>query len=94
MFLSLFWTVWKTKNKSCFQSVKPKDPTRVILHLSHYLNECFVTEKRSTKSFATGQRSIVEAMAVDLTSCGSNTSEKKKYAGHGTWITHPLLSGC
>jgi hypothetical protein len=29
--IAVIWAVWKTRNKSCFQRIRPGDPTNVIL---------------------------------------------------------------
>lgn len=32
---AIFWAVWKTRNKACFENVFPYDPSRVIVQAAH-----------------------------------------------------------
>ena len=36
--VAIFWAVWKTRNKSCFQRIRPKDPTNVVLYMCNLLH--------------------------------------------------------
>lgn len=43
---ALLWIIWKTRNKYCFQSVLPTDPTNVIFILCSLLESWVVLQKR------------------------------------------------
>ena len=36
--VAIFWAIWKTRNRSCFQRVRPKDPTNVVLYMCNFLH--------------------------------------------------------
>jgi hypothetical protein len=36
--VAVVWTIWKTRNKSCFQKIRPGDPTSVITLVCHFIN--------------------------------------------------------
>ena len=37
--VAICWALWKTRNKSYFLRIRPKDPTDVILLACHFLHE-------------------------------------------------------
>jgi hypothetical protein len=44
---ALFWTIWKTRNRSCFHfsRIRPGDPTNVIFYLCNILNDWATLQK-------------------------------------------------
>ena len=45
----LFWSIWKARNRSCFQGIRPGDPTNVVLYLCQFLNEWAILQKSSLR---------------------------------------------
>lgn len=35
---AIFWVVWETRNKACFENIFPYDPTSVIVQAAHWLD--------------------------------------------------------
>ena len=46
---ALLWSIWKTRNKSCFQSLLPRDPTNVIFTLCSTLDSWTVLHKKGVR---------------------------------------------
>ena len=46
---ALLWSIWKTRNKSCFQSSLSKDPTDIIFSLCSVLDSWGVLQKRGVQ---------------------------------------------
>jgi hypothetical protein len=36
--VALCWTLWRSRNNSFFDGMRPKDPTKVIFLICHFLN--------------------------------------------------------
>lgn len=47
---ALLWSIWKTRNKSCFQSVMPRDPTDIIFLVCSLLYSWKNLQKRGMQS--------------------------------------------
>lgn len=59
---ALFWTIWKTRNKSCFQSIRPGDPTNVVYYLRQFLNDWALLQKSALRRVV--QRGANKVMKV------------------------------
>ena len=46
---ALLWSIWKARNKSCFQSSLPRDPTDIIVSLCYMLDSWGVLQKRGVE---------------------------------------------
>ena len=51
---ALLWSVWKVRNKPCFQSSLPKDPTDIIFSLCSVLDSWGVLQKRGVQKTLKG----------------------------------------
>ena len=47
---ALLWSIWKTRNKSCFQSVVPRDPTDIIFLVCTLLDSWKNLQKRGVQN--------------------------------------------
>ena len=48
--VAIFWAVWKTRNRSCFQRIRPKDPTNVVIYMCNFLHVWANLQKEGLKS--------------------------------------------
>jgi hypothetical protein len=35
---ALFWSIWKTTNRACFENVLPTDPCEIIYQICHWID--------------------------------------------------------
>ena len=47
---ALIWSIWKTRNKSCFQGVKPNDPTDIIMSVCSLLYSWKILQKKGLQN--------------------------------------------
>ena len=48
--VAIFWAVWKSRNISCFQRIRPKDPTNVVTYMCNFLHVWANLQKEGLKS--------------------------------------------
>lgn len=43
--VTICWTIWKARNRACFDKKNPDDPTVLVYRLCHYLNSWSILQK-------------------------------------------------
>jgi hypothetical protein len=35
---AIFWSIWKTQNRACFENILPHDPSEILFQICHWIN--------------------------------------------------------